>query len=264
MTYASTIQSNQAKIVAMAPEGKLVKKDDLLVLFDAAPFEEEIRRNQALLAQAQADLVKAQQDLNLQRSRTARSWPRPGSRWSGATSSSRTSRRARAGSRRRRPRPRWATPSASCKKAESALADLKPLLAEGFITEGRAGARRAAGEPGPGGPATSPDAAATRCLNFGRPLELAQARSDAVQSKETRAPARGRRVLPAWRRSGPPSTRRRAASTRPRASSTWPRPSSRGPRCAPTCPGSWSTRRSSSARSRGSRRWATRSGPTSP
>ena len=64
-TYASTIQSNQAKIVALCPEGKLVKKDDLLVLFDAAPFEEEIRRNQALLSQAQADLVKARQDLSL-------------------------------------------------------------------------------------------------------------------------------------------------------------------------------------------------------
>ena len=56
VTYASTIQSNQAKIVALAPEGKLVQKGDLLILFDAAPFEEEIRRNQALLAQAQADL----------------------------------------------------------------------------------------------------------------------------------------------------------------------------------------------------------------
>src|SRR4029077_20493701 len=36
VTYTSTIQSNQAKIVAMAPEGKLVKKGDLLLLFDAA------------------------------------------------------------------------------------------------------------------------------------------------------------------------------------------------------------------------------------
>ena len=66
VTYASTIQSNQAKIVALAPEGKLVQKGDLLVLFDAAPFEEEIRRNQALLAQAEADLAKAREDLKLQ------------------------------------------------------------------------------------------------------------------------------------------------------------------------------------------------------
>ena len=45
VTYASSIQSNQAKIVALVPEGKLVQKGDLLVLFDAAPFEEEIRKN---------------------------------------------------------------------------------------------------------------------------------------------------------------------------------------------------------------------------
>jgi hypothetical protein len=66
VTYASSIQSNQAKITALAPEGKLVQKGDLLVLFDAAPFEEEIRRNQALLAQAEAELLKAREDLKLQ------------------------------------------------------------------------------------------------------------------------------------------------------------------------------------------------------
>ena len=66
VTYASSIQSNQAKITALAPEGKLVQKGDLLALFDAAPFEEEIRRNQALLAQAEAELAKAREDLKLQ------------------------------------------------------------------------------------------------------------------------------------------------------------------------------------------------------
>ena len=35
-------------------------------LFDAAPFEEEIRRNHALLALAEADLLKAGEDLKLQ------------------------------------------------------------------------------------------------------------------------------------------------------------------------------------------------------
>ena len=66
VTYASRIQSNQAKVVALAPEGKLVEEGDLLILFDAAPFEDEIRRNQALLAQAEADLLKAGEDLKLQ------------------------------------------------------------------------------------------------------------------------------------------------------------------------------------------------------
>src|SRR4029078_932658 len=66
VTYASTIQSNQAKIIAMLPESQLVQKGDMLLLFDGAPFEEEIRRSQALLGQAEADAQKAQQDLKLQ------------------------------------------------------------------------------------------------------------------------------------------------------------------------------------------------------
>src|SRR6185295_15636405 len=66
VTYSSAIQSNQAKIVALAPEGKMVEKGDMLILFDAAPFEEEIRRSQAQLAQAQADLSKAREDVKLQ------------------------------------------------------------------------------------------------------------------------------------------------------------------------------------------------------
>ena len=62
VTYASLIQSNQAKIIAMVPEGKLVQKGDMLLLFDGAPFEEEIRRSQAQLSLAEADVQKAQQD----------------------------------------------------------------------------------------------------------------------------------------------------------------------------------------------------------
>jgi protein involved in polysaccharide export with SLBB domain len=45
---------------------KLVQKGDMLLLFDGAPFEEEIRRSQASLGQAEADAQKAQQDLKLQ------------------------------------------------------------------------------------------------------------------------------------------------------------------------------------------------------
>ena len=70
VSYASAIQSNQAKIVALVPEGKLVEKGDLLILFDAAPFEEEIRKSQAALEQAEAELSKARQDQGLQQIQT--------------------------------------------------------------------------------------------------------------------------------------------------------------------------------------------------
>jgi multidrug efflux pump subunit AcrA (membrane-fusion protein) len=77
VSYASAIQSNQAKIVALVPEGKLVEKGDLLILFDAAPFEEEIRKSQAALEQAEAELSKARQDQGLQQIQNQEDcWPR--------------------------------------------------------------------------------------------------------------------------------------------------------------------------------------------
>jgi HlyD family secretion protein len=184
MTYASTIQSNQAKIVALASEGKLVKKDDLLVLFDAAPFEEEIRRNQALLSQAQADLMKARQDVKLQeiqnreeiataRLKVERSDLELKDVQEGKGRLKEDEATAAVGNAER-----------DLKKAEGALADLKPLLAEGFIT--KAELERAEQQVS----RAQEDLSLARrrrdsLLNFGRPLELSQARSDAVQSKET-------------------------------------------------------------------------------
>ena len=134
MTYASRIQSNQAKIVALAPEGKLVQKGDLLILFDAAPFEEEIRRNQALLAQAEADLSKAREDLKLQAIQNQRGAP--------GGAAARREERPRAEGRAAGQGPLKEEEAAAAvanaerelQKAETALEDLKPLLAEGFIT----------------------------------------------------------------------------------------------------------------------------------
>ena len=69
-------------------------------------------------------------------------------------------------------------------KARTQLDDLRPLLAEGFITEGRAGAAeqavaRAQEE------LTLARRRRDALVNFGRPLELSQARSDAQSSKES-------------------------------------------------------------------------------
>lgn len=69
--YSSSIPGNQAKIVYLAPEGSHVEKGDLLVRFDSTPFEEERRQTEAQLAQARAELVKAEQDLRLMKLRNA-------------------------------------------------------------------------------------------------------------------------------------------------------------------------------------------------
>ena len=262
VTYASTIQSNQAKIVALVPEGKLVKKGDLLILFDAAPFEEEIRRNQALLAQAQAELEKAQQDLKLQ------SHPEPGGDGGGPPEGGAQrpgaegrpggqgpaqgggggggggQRRARAAEGHGRPRGPEAAPG------------------RGLHHPHGAGARRAAGAPRGGGPGAGQ--APARRLPGLRPAPGAV--PGAADASRARRPCASSSRPPPIR-TGAEARRhrrpRRAASRRRRASWPWPSSSSPAPRCGPTWTGSWSTRTSSSAPSSGSPRWATRSGPTS-
>ena len=184
VTYASTIQSNQAKIVALAPEGKLVEKGDLLVLFDAAPFEEEIRRNQALLSQAQADLVRARQDVNLQQIQNREELATARLKVERSDLELRDVQEGKGRLKEEEATAAVGNAERDLKKAEAALADLQPLLAEGFIT--KAELERA--EQQVSRARDDLNLARRRrdsLLNFGRPLELAQARSDAVQSKET-------------------------------------------------------------------------------
>jgi len=184
VTYASTIQSNQAKIVALAPEGKLVQKGDLLVLFDAAPFEEEIRKNQALLAQADADVAKAQEDLKLQAIQNQEELRAARLRVEKSDLEMKDVEEGKGRVKEDEAASAVANAERDLQKAETALADLRPLLAEGFIT--RTELERA--EQQVARSREELDLAKRRrdaLVNFGRPLELSQARSDAQSSRET-------------------------------------------------------------------------------
>jgi len=184
VTYASSIQSNQAKIVALAPEGRLVRKGDLLVLFDAAPFEEEIRKNQALLAQAQADLLKAREDRKLQAIENDEELRAARLRVEKSDLEMKDVQEGKGRVKEQEAASAVANAERDLQKAESALADLRPLLAEGFIT--RAELERA--EQQVGRAREDLDLAQRRkdaLVHFGRPLELSQARSDAQSSRET-------------------------------------------------------------------------------
>ncbi len=184
VTYASRIQSNQAKIVALAPEGDLVEKGDLLILFDAAPFEEEIRRNQALLAQAQADLLKAGEDLKLQAIQNTEELQAARLRVEESDLELQDVRKGKGQLKEEEAAAAVAAAARGLQEAEGQLEDLQPLLAEGFIT--RTELERAEQQR---------DQAAEELilarrrrdalLNFGRPLELSQARSEAQASQET-------------------------------------------------------------------------------
>jgi HlyD family secretion protein len=184
VTYASAIQSNQAKIVALAPEGKLVQKGDLLVLFDAAPFEEEIRRNQALLAQAQADLQKARQESKLQAIQNQEELTAARLKVERSGLELLDVQEGKGRLKEEEASSAVANSERDLKKAETALEDLKPLLAEGFIT--KVELERAEQQVA----RARDDLALARrrkdaLLNFVRPLELTQARSDAQSSKES-------------------------------------------------------------------------------
>lgn len=184
VTYASSIQSNQAKIVALAPEGKLVEKGDLLILFDAAPFEEEIRRNQALLAQAEADLMKAGEDLKLQALQNSEELQAARLRVEETGLELKDVQQGKGRLKEEEAEAAVANAERELQDAEGQLEDLAPLLDEGFIT--RTELERAQQQR---------DRAADELvlahrrrdalLSFGRPLELTQARSDVQSSRET-------------------------------------------------------------------------------
>jgi HlyD family secretion protein len=184
MTYASAIQSNQAKITALAPEGKLVQKGDLLILFDAAPFEEEIRRNQALLAQAEAELMKSREDLKLQGIQNREELLAAELRVEKSKLELDDVQQGKGRVKEQEAAQEVANAERELQKAETSLADLKPLLAEGFIT--RTELERA--EQQVARSKEELELAQRRkeaLLGFGRPLELSQARSDAQSSRET-------------------------------------------------------------------------------
>jgi HlyD family secretion protein len=184
VTYASSIQSNQAKITALAPEGKLVQKGDLLALFDAAPFEEEIRRNQALLAQAEAELLKAREDLKLQGLQNREELMAAELRVEKSDLELKDVQQGKGRVKEEEAAQAVTNAERELQKAETALADLRPLLAEGFIT--RTELERA--EQQVARAREDLELARRRkdaLVSFGRPLELSQARSDSQSSRET-------------------------------------------------------------------------------
>jgi HlyD family secretion protein len=66
---ASEIVGNRGKIIRLAPEGSYVKKGQLLVQFDKAPFLEEVEKYKTELERTKAELVQAQEDLKAERAK---------------------------------------------------------------------------------------------------------------------------------------------------------------------------------------------------
>jgi multidrug resistance efflux pump len=192
VTYA-WIQSIRAKIAAMAPEGARAD-GDLLILFDAAPFEEEIRRNQALLGQAEAELAKAREDLKLQGLQNREEFLAAQLRVEKSDLELKDVQQGKGRVEEDEVTQAVANAQRDLQKAETALQDLRPLLTEGFIT--RAELERA--EQQVASSREELQLAERRrdaLLGFGRPLELSQAARRAVEPRDA-APAGEREPLP--------------------------------------------------------------------
>jgi HlyD family secretion protein len=184
VTYASSIQSNQAKIVAMVAEGRMVQKGDLLILFDSAPFEEEIRKSQALLAQAEAELEKARQDYKLQVIQNQEELAAARQKVERSDLELRDALEGKGKLREEEAAMAVAGAERDLQKSVTALEDLKPLLAEGFITRAELEHAEQQVEKA----REDLDLAKRRresLVSFGRPLETSQARSDALLTKES-------------------------------------------------------------------------------
>jgi len=157
---------------------------DLLILFDAAPFEEDIRRNQALLEQAQAEMLKSQQDLKLQGIQNQEDLVAARLKVERSDLELKDIQEGKGRLKEEEAVAAVANAERELQKAKSAHADLKPLLSEGFITRTeleRAEQQVAKAEEELNLAKRRRDA----FMGFGRPVELSQARADASQSKET-------------------------------------------------------------------------------
>lgn len=183
VTYASNIASNQAKIVALAPEGKVVQKGDLLILFDASPFEEEIRKDQAQLAQAEADLEKAREDLKIQQIQNREDLAAASQKLDQSELELQDVEEGKGRVKEEEVQNSVADAERELRKAEAAAKDLKPLLAQGFITRTELEKAEQQVEKARSD-LTLAKKRRDALLRFGRPMELAQARSDALITKE--------------------------------------------------------------------------------
>jgi RND family efflux transporter MFP subunit len=135
VTYSSAIPGSQAKILELVPEGSQAEIGDLLVKFDPAPFAEELERSKALLAQAEAELVKADQEVKLLRIAAAEELTEAKDKVRLAELELSSVEEGKGKLAEAESAAQLSQAKRELQKAESAYEDLKPLLAEGFITK---------------------------------------------------------------------------------------------------------------------------------
>lgn len=135
VTYSSSIPGSEAKILSIVPEGTQVAVGDVLVTFDREPFAEELERSKAQLAQAEAELVKADQELKLLRIASQEELTESKDKLRLSELELQSVIEGKGKLAEAESAAQLAQAERELAKAESSFEDLKPLLAEGFITK---------------------------------------------------------------------------------------------------------------------------------
>jgi RND family efflux transporter MFP subunit len=135
ITYSSAIPGSQAKILEIVPEGTHVEEGDVLVKFDPEPFAEGLERSRAQLAQAEAELTKAQEERKLLHIAASEELTESKDKVRLAEIELENVIEGKGKLAEAESAAQLAQARRELEKAESSYEDLKPLLAEGFITK---------------------------------------------------------------------------------------------------------------------------------
>ena len=132
--YGSTISAGPAKIVALVPEGTEVVSGDVLIRFDAARFEDERQRESAALRQAETELVRAIEDARLDALRGREDLDAAQQQIANAERGLANESSGKGQVAIDETEAAFAEADRELTRARAAVEDLRPLLAEKFIT----------------------------------------------------------------------------------------------------------------------------------
>ena len=134
MLYAAPLSNGASKIVEIVPEGTAVSPGDLLIRFDTTSLELALQKEEAALQQSNSELLRAREELWLERLRAA-------AELDSAAEDVQAAKRTLASDRDGKGRLALEEATAALAEARreetrtrTAFGDIKPMLAEGFVT----------------------------------------------------------------------------------------------------------------------------------
>ena len=135
VTLASEIKSDRAKIAKIAPEGTYVKAGELIIEFDKAPFEDELRKLRFDLTQSEAAIVAATENLKLQQAKNDADLKEAEANIAASEAELKNIEAGEGVIKLRELEMDVERAASAFEQAEQKVADLKEMLTSGFITQ---------------------------------------------------------------------------------------------------------------------------------